>query len=335
MLLVVALLVSIIVYYNQTKGSADLVTIPLEEVIGEEQIEEEQVSYFAPLTGLPVEEEANNRIIGVMINNLKPARPQSGLDKADMVYEIYAEGMITRFIAFYQSQQPEVIGPVRSTRPYYIEIINGFDGVIVHCGASFTAYDILRSNSLPYLDEITNSGGTFWRASFRQAPHNVYTSYNKIIASMKSKDYRETGYIPSFIFLDESKENEGLPATSINIAYHTDYHPSYEYNIEDKLYYRYIDGVAHTDLETNQQLTAKNILVVKTTHKVLDSAGRLEVNVYGPGEGYLFQNGKVKEVTWERKDGVIRAYIGGVEQGLYPGQTWVMVVDNLTPVSYQ
>lgn len=336
-LLIVTLIFSLAIYYKQVSPAESVV----EEIDSEENIEEEQVTeeipevFFAPLTGLQVDQEVNNRIIGVMINNLKPARPQSGLDKADMVYEILAEGMITRFIAFYQSQQPEVIGPVRSTRPYYIDIINGFDGIIVHCGASFAAYDILRNNSLPYLDEITNSSGTFWREDFRNPPHNVYTSYDKIITSVKSKGYKEVGYIPSFIFLDENQVMEGAPATNIKIDYYTNYHITYEYNAETKLYNRFIDGSPHTDLETGQQLTAKNILVVRTDHKVLDSAGRLEVDVYGPGTGYLFQNGLVKEVIWERKDGVIRAYIDGVEQGLYPGQTWVMVVQHQTPVAYQ
>lgn len=313
---------------------------PIDEPIYEHDLEQEHINeiepiYYAPLTGLPVDKEIDTRIIGVMINNLYLARPQSGLDKADIVYEIFAEGMITRFVAFYQSQQPDVIGPVRSTRPYYIDLINSFDGIIVHCGASFAAYDKLRNYSLPYLDEITNAGGTFWRASFRYPPHNVYTSYEKIIAGAKSKGYREEGDIPSFVFLDDIQVVEGDPARKLKIDYHYDYHVEYVYNDETELYYRIINDKPHTDLETKKQLTAKNILVIKTKHRVLDSAGRLEVDLNGPGEGYLLQEGVARTITWERKDDVIKAYIDGKEQGLYPGQTWVMVVQNNTPVSYQ
>ncbi len=337
-LLVFILLVTLVGCNNPINESViEEADLPLdeEEIRQEEQIEENSPQYFAPLTGLPIDEELNNRIIGVMVNNLYLARPQSGLDKADIVYEVLAEGMITRFIAFYQSQQPDVIGPVRSTRPYYIDIINGFDGVIVHCGASYAAYDVLRNKSLPYLDEITNSGNTFWRVDFRQQPHNVYTSYEKIITNMKSKGYSEVGYIPSFIFFDDNQIIEGSSATNVKIDYYSDYHIEYVFNNETELYYRNVNGEMHTDLETNEQLTAMNILVVRTDHKVIDSAGRLEIDVYGPGEGYLFQKGVVNIITWERKDGVIRAYIDGQEQALYPGQTWVMVVQNRTPISYQ
>ncbi len=330
MLLAFILLITLIGCNN----SIDESDIPINEH-DLEQINEIIPVYYAPLTGLPVDKEIDTRIIGVMINNLYLARPQSGLDKADIVYEVLAEGMITRFVALYQSQQPDVIGPVRSTRPYYIDLINGFDGIIVHCGASFEAYDILRNYSLPYLDEITNSGGTFWRATFRNPPHNVYTSYEKIISGVKSKGYREDGYIPSLVFLDDNQVVEGELVGSLKIDYHFDYHVEYVYNNETKLFDRYINDKSHIDLETGEQLTAKNILVIKTSHTVLDKAGRLAVDVYGPGEGYLFQNGVVRLITWERKDGVIRAYIDGKEQGLYPGQTWVMVVQDNTPVSYQ
>jgi len=111
----------------------------------------------------------------------------------------------------------------------------------------------------------------------------------------------------------------------------------YKYDEDSKLYLRSVNGKPHTDLESRLQLTAKNIMVIRTSHKLIkgDPYGRREINVYGPGEGYLFQNGVGKDITWQRKDGIIRPYVEKKEQGLYPGQTWVIVVPFGTSVSYE
>jgi len=194
---------------------------PVDEMSNQEQSDEkeekdpevtEQPKYIAPLTGEPSDHEIKDRIIGVMINNHAKARPQSGLHQADIVYELLTEGMITRFVAFYQSHLPEVIGPVRSIRPYFIELMNGFDAIITHAGASEQAYAVLKNSSLPDLDEIKNAGEAFWRESFRVPPHNVYTSAEKIQQAAKKRGYRSEGRIPTIPFLDENTEVKGEPA---------------------------------------------------------------------------------------------------------------------------
>lgn len=293
------------------------------------------LKYTAPLTGLPIEEENNNRIIGVMINNHSKARPQSGLAQADMVYEVLAEGMITRFVAIYQSQEPEKIGPVRSIRPYYLDIINGFDALIAHSGGSPEAYETIFNSDLPDLDEIRRAGEAYWREDFREPPHNLYTSAERIKEAANDRDFNTEGYIPEFIFLDEMDIKEGFTAKEVTINYYTDYVVSYKYDETTKLYNRGINGQPHIDYDTKEQLTAKNLLIIEAHHKILDSAGRREIDVYGPGNGYLFQNGVGREVIWERKDGVIRAYINGEEQGLYPGQTWTIIVPEKSDVLYK
>ena len=105
-----------------------------------------------------------------------------------------------------------------------------------------------------------------------------------------------------------------------------DYQIAYEYDEDSKDYKRYTAGKAHTDLTTGKQLTATNVLVITSRHRVLDNEGRRDVDVYGPGKGYLFQRGKGQEVTWERRGGLIRAYVGGQEVPMYPGQTWVNII---------
>ncbi len=310
---------------------------PVVEVEDQEEKEEEEAPKFiAPLTGMPTDKDlSKTRIVGVMIENHFEARPQTGLEQADMVYEILAEGMITRFIAIYHSQEPEVIGPVRSIRPYYIHIIDGFDALIGHAGQSPQALVMLDQGQLPDLDEIRKAGAAYWRESFRSAPHNLYTNIEKLRAAAEQRNYRMDGYIPTFPFLEEGEMANGTLAKNININYYENYVVDYQYDEANQIYKRSVNGKPHADLETKEQLTAKNILVVHATHKIFDNVGRREVDVYGPGKGFLFQNGVVQEVTWERKDGVIRPFINGKEQALHPGQTWTIFIPNITNVSYR
>lgn len=301
----------------------------------DKQNSQQKSEFTAPLTGLPVDDEINTKIFAVMVNNHRLARPQSGLDQADIVYEVLTEATITRFVAVYQSQEPKVIGPVRSIRPYFIDIMNGFDALLVHAGASPAAYTTIFNNPLPDLDGLKVAGEAYWREDFREEPHNLYTSAERIRKAAEKRGYQSEGYIPQFIFYDENHQVKGDSAKIINIEYYADYVVLYKYDQETKLYKRFINSKPHTDLETKEQLIAKNILVIGADHKIIDGVGRREIDVYGPGEGYLFQNGVAREVTWQRKNGVIRAYIDGKEQGLYPGQTWIIVVPILTNVSYE
>ncbi|TCS80606.1 DUF3048 domain-containing protein [Tepidibacillus fermentans] len=290
--------------------------------------------HYAPLTGLPVDHELNQRLIGVMINNHSKARPQSGLNQADIVYEILAEGMITRFLAVYQSQEPEIIGPVRSIRPYYLDIMKGLDALIVHAGASDEADAILKRGSLPDVDGLVGEGRYFWRAKFRKAPHNLYTSTEKIKQYASDHGYRLVGEIPSILFLKEEDIVTGQPAKNISIEYYPKYIVGYQYDEATKLYKRTINQQPHTDLETKEQLTARNVLVIRAKHWSIGNTKR-GIDIDGQGKGYLFQNGVGKAIDWKMQNGMIRAYVNGVEQGLYPGKTWIIVVEPQTHVSYQ
>lgn len=290
-------------------------------------------NYTAPLTGLGTNEELPKRIVMVMINNAPQARPQSGLDKADIVYEILAEGAVTRFVGIYHSQKPEIIGPVRSIRPYYVDIGSGFDAIMVHAGGSPDALHTLNSKGMAHMDEIYNAGPSFWRESFRKAPHNLYTDLDKLWKGAKSLGFRMEAEIPELTFAEGSQEAVGNPAKKINVSYTSQYEVSYEYDENQKRYKRFTMGKPHIDLTTKEQLSTVNLLVLSSTHKILDKEGRRDVDVFGPGKGYLFQRGKAQEITWERKGGLIRAYADGKEISLYPGSTWINMIPNKPPLN--
>jgi len=286
-------------------------------------------AYTAPLTGMGTNEPVDKRPVMVMINNAPPARPQSGLDKADIVYEVLAEGEMTRFLAIYHSQKPETIGPVRSIRPYFIQIGAGFDAVMIHAGGSPEALETLARSDYSAVNEISNSR-YFWREKFREAPHNLYTNPGLMEQAIQDKGMRTTSELPTFTFLpQDAAVTEGEPAGKINISYHPLNKISYTYDPTSKTYKRYTAGKPHIDLTSNQQLAATNLLVIASKHRVLDSEGRRHVDVVGPGDGYLFQQGKARKVKWKRSGGVIRAYADAQltqELPLLPGNTWVNIV---------
>jgi len=285
--------------------------------------------YTAPFTGKGTMEQLTNRPVMVMMNNHPKARPQSGLDKADIVYEVLAEGEVTRFLALYHSQKPDVIGPVRSIRPYFIEIGTGYDAVLVHAGGSPEALETLAHSDFAYINEIVNSA-YFWREKFRKAPHNLYTDLDRIAKAMTDKGMRMTGELPYYPFLPEDAViMEGEKAEKIDVTFHPSYRVAYQYDAEKKQYLRFTDGTPHKDLTTDQQLAATNLLVIATPHRVLDNEGRRDVDVTGPHDGILFQQGKARKVKWKRSGGVIRAYADEAltqELPLLPGNTWINII---------
>jgi hypothetical protein len=296
-----------------------------------------QFPYTAPLTGIGSNTPYDPRITMVIIENHPQARPQSGLNKADMVYEVLAEGGITRFAAFYQSEHPENVGPVRSIRTYFIRLAEGFDALLVHAGWSPEAQSIITKEKKPSVNGLfwDNKPQYFWRDKSRKAPHNMYTNFEYIKEVANRLKYNEEGKIPQFLFKDKSEEMTGNPAADITIKYNASYKVGYTYDSGSKLYQRSINEKPHTDLITGETLTATNLLVIETKHKVLDSEGRLSIDLASGGNGYLFQRGKVIDVTWKNVDGVIQAFKDGEQMKLYPGKTWVNIVQDLNGVSYQ
>ncbi len=299
--------------------------------------EQPKDAYIAPFTGLGSPVKLEQRPIMVMINNAPPARPQSGLNQADLVYEVLAEGEMTRLLAVFHSQRPDVIGPVRSIRPYFIQIGVGLDAVLVHAGGSPEALGTLARSDYSHLDEIPN-GRYFWRETFRKAPHNLYTKPDLIDQAIRDKGMRTRGELPRLSFLPaDAVIAEGEPARQIDITFHPLNKAGFQYDAEKKKYLRLTAGKPHLDLTTGEQLSAANVLVIAARHRVLDKEGRRQVDVVGPGDGYLFQQGTARKIKWKRQGGVIRAYEDAAltkELPLLPGNTWVEIVPNAPSLSH-
>ncbi|MFG1735363.1 DUF3048 domain-containing protein [Paenibacillus sp. 843] len=323
---------------------APVVEAPVEQPVEVPQ-EEASSPYKAPLTGMPLEASLTQRPLAVMINNAPAARPQSGLGQADMVYEVLAEGGITRLIGIFQSQSGiEKIGPIRSIRPYLINLGESYGGVLVHAGGSPEAYSIIQKQGKQDMDEIGNAGAYFWRAKDRKAPHNLYSSDEKLREGAAKLNYGNDVKVPQYSFYSEptAASGEGAegtapvevisgePGEKVEIKFLLDsYVVAYQYDGSSNTYKRWVNGSPHVDLNDNVQLEAANVIVLGADHKVLDDVGRLAVNVEAGGKAMLFQRGEVIEGQWVRAAGdAIRFVKDGKEVPLVPGTTYFNIVPN-------
>ncbi|WP_449603028.1 DUF3048 domain-containing protein [Paenibacillus sp. Marseille-Q9583] len=284
------------------------------------------------LTGLPVSENSLPRPLAVMINNAPAARPQSGVSEADILYEVLAEGGITRLIGIFQSHTGVVkIGPIRSIRPYLLDIGESYGGVTVHAGGSPAAYAILQKEKKADMDEIGRAGAYFWRDKTRKAPHNLYSNAEKLREGAEKLGYEKSVKVPGYLFNNPDYiPTGGEQAAEFNVNFLLkSYKIDYKYDTQLQTYQRYVNGKPHLDLNNNKPVEAANVMVMGSDHKVLDDVGRLQVDVELGGEALLFQRGQVTKGRWSREPGdVIRFVKDGKEELMYPGITHILVVPN-------
>lgn len=290
--------------------------------------------YISSYTGLNLTKESYNNIpFMVIVENSKPARPQSGLSEADIVYETMAEGGIPRFIALFHSNSPKEIGPVRSARPYFLTIAKEYDLPFGHCGGSPVALELIQKEKLMSMNEFAY-GGYYWRDNSRKAPHNLYTSADKLRRLIENKNYTKAA--SSSLKFDKSYWDKNLsPAKNVSMKLSTYYNSSYEF--KDNLYYKYMDGEAASDRSTSSNLTASNIVVQITDIKTL-SDGRLEIKLVGQGKGYVISQGKYTEISWLKADEnsptILKDPEGNIVN-LSPGNTWWHITDSKLKIDFQ
>lgn len=294
--------------------------------------------YYSPLSGVLVADEAATKraVTAVMIENSPDARPQSGLAEADLVFEAVAEGGITRFIALYQNSRPSLIGPVRSLRPYYADWAAGFDPSVAHVGGSPEALTMIRSGNYGTdIDQFFN-GSYYWRATERAAPHNVYTSFEKLDALNAGKNHTTS----TFTFAPRTNEKAvATPdATQISIDVSSGiFSVGYSYNTTTNSYDRKQGGVAHIDREKGQ-ISPKVVVALKTAISLSSDGSHMSIATAGSGTAYVFQNGTIVEGVWSKDSAKAQLFIkdkDGKEIKLVRGQTWVTTVGNDKNVSWQ
>ena len=269
-----------------------------------------------PLTGLPMEPEfESRRPVAVMFNNLKAAQPQLGVSQADIIYEIPAEGGVTRMLGLFQTLEGvENLGSIRSTRPYYLEAALGHDAILVHAGASPDAYSYIKNWGVANIDGV-NGGPSqdvvFWRDAQRKQTagyeHSLLTSGERIQAYLDTGKYRtehQAGYTYSQAFAEDGTPVEGTPADRFKLQF-TNYKTGvFEYDPETMLYKISQYGKAYTDGNTGEQVNVTNVLILETAISIIpgDKEGRLTVRMTGDGDGTYFCGGKYIPIRWSKTD---------------------------------
>lgn len=291
----------------------------------------EKPKYFAPLTGLPVtsEKALTTPVTAIIIENSPVARPQSGIKQAEVVFEAIAEGGITRFMALYQQNHPGLVGPVRSVRSYHPDWVRPFDASVAHVGGSAKALAQIRSGAFRDIDQFFNSG-SYWRASDRAAPHNVYTNFQRLDALNASKGYKTS--VPKGFARADGKPVKKPNASRITIAVSSpSYTSSYVYNKKSNNYTRSLGGVPHTDREEGAIAPSVIIGLHVNEQTVWEETWREQIGTLGTGKATIFQNGTATDVTWHKPsatDQLSFTDAAGKPVALTRGQTWITAVPN-------
>lgn len=291
--------------------------------------------YFCGMEEEMAEEyEIFSRPIMVTLGNSSNERPQSGLSKACVVYELLAEGNITRLLALYNKEVPGEIGNVRSARLYFIPLILENDAYYAHVGGHHLALSKLSEIGVANLNEFDHPG--FWRSEATEAPFNVYTSPGDLKASAQSMGYRKEGNREEFAEFTEEESISGEKAKKIRISYGSTNVVDYEYDEEKMAYLRSVNGQYHLDGIEDEKIKASNIIVQYADSRVIDDEGRRDIEIIGSGEGKFISGGQVSSITWEKESmrATTKFYDNeGKEIELYPGQTWINVVPGGDSVS--
>lgn len=289
--------------------------------------------YYSPLTGMPVADEAATKlpVTAIMIENSPDARPQSGLKQSGVVYEAIAEGGITRFLTLHQQDKPQLIGPVRSLRMYYVDWLAPYNASVAHVGGSAGALNEIRNGKYRDIDQFFNPG-TYWRATDRYAPHNVYTSFDKLDALNQAKGYNESTFT-GFSRVD-GKASDTPNATSIAVGISGPlYNSSYTWDAASNTYLRSQAGAPHLDREDGQ-ITPSAVVVLKVNMtRIMEDGYRESITTTGSGEAVIFQNGTAQAVTWNKADRTSQLSFtdaAGKDVPLIRGQAWITAIPNGT-----
>jgi hypothetical protein len=246
-----------------------------------------------------------HRPLAVMVENHPNARPQSGLDYADVVLEAPAEFGISRFIAFFISRDAPAIGPVRSARSYFVAWAKEFNPLYFHAGGSPGAAAYAREIGLSRTNALWDATA-FYRTSDRVAPHNLYTSTQRLLARERALGKNTSnGTWGGLRFKQPGTQLGPRSVSYARLAFNDYYFVEWRWNPSAGVYTRSMQGEPAIERNTGNQITATAVIV--RVHQVSRIAGddkaREEVEVVGGGTAYILQDGRMTPATW-RKDGI-------------------------------
>lgn len=287
--------------------------------------------------------KGTDRPIAVMIDNHKSAMPQANLSKAYMVYEIIVEGGETRLMALYKGQDLDKVGPIRSSRHYFLDYALENDAIYVHFGFSPQAKNDIAKLGVNNINGIYESSTNFWRVKDKYAPHNAVTSTDNILKIAERDGYATTSNKESVLNYvgDEVELDSKIIANIVTIPYSDSNTVSYEYDENTKTYTRYSRKVKQVDWDTNETVTVKNIIVTFCKNWALndgENKDRQTIDNIKTLKGYYITNGKAIEITCEkttRSGQTVYKDLEGNEIEVNDGNTFVQICPIDSKVTFE
>jgi len=304
-----------------------------------------------PLTGEEVlnPDDLDRRPIAVKLANA-PAdytRPQAGLNDADLIFEHWTEGSVTRFTAIFYDTVPPTVGPVRSARLIDLELPAMYDAMLAFSGASVGVNQ--RLNASDFSDRLLRAAEPgFYRTGDTTKPfeHTLYIRMADLWGAVEAKGLNTAPHFGTFNAFTEEPPAGGLPATKIDISYKTE-EIEWVYDPEIGQYRRWMDFKEHLDANTEEQVTVSNVIYITPYHindaniceqinNGVCAALSIEIQLWGNGPAVVFRDGQRYDVTWQRvgrNDQLTFTDIQGNPFPLQIGQSWVQVVPGYIPNS--
>lgn len=246
--------------------------------------------------------------VAVMFDNSPDGYPQSGLDRADVVYEAFVEGGITRLMGVYWRQEADYLEPVRSARTPFVIWASELDALYAHAGEAVTDNDANAAGQIIEWDihDLTAFGGeavnAYYRDLDRYAPHNLVTSTIALREAATRLAYKGPARLERWLFKTDGDATASLPrAEGIEINFEGARVPwqlvQWRWDPQTRMYARFQHGGPHTDGKTGKQLMFKNVIVMTTGAEVVDWAGHVLLDQFGSGPAAVFLDGRKIEGT--------------------------------------
>lgn len=268
-----------------------------------------------PLTGLQVDDPASldRRPIAIKVSNYPAAvRPQAGLNSADLVFEHYAEGGVTRFTAVFYGNDTDQVGSIRSGRLIDLEIPKMYDAAFAYSGASGPVRLMMRDS--PFFDRIISPDfghGGFYRVEDpnKAVEHTLFTDTSRLRAILEERGQNTRPQFQTNMAFHSDPPAGGTPTSSLEVRY-VGANAFWLYDPVAMGYMRSTDGAAHVDANTGQQLNFKNVIVLAAHHEdtgiLEDMVGgghySTQIQIWGEGPVSIFRDGQRFDGRWRREN---------------------------------
>jgi hypothetical protein len=289
-----------------------------------EEAPEAELTELAPLTGVAITDEAAAELAArpallAKIPNDPEARPQTGIDRADVVYEQETEAGITRFVAVFHSDLPEVVGNVRSARLVDPSIVAPYRGVMAYSGARREVQNLVAAAGLT---TVTEGGTGFFRDITRRAPHNLYLRPAQALGARAASPAQP----PPWVFGAEPPAG-GTPVEGrVSFPVSRSATVGWEYDAEAEVFRRFQNGTYHT-VAGSGAIGAANVVLLDVAVTGRDSHGAPIYDLTGTRAANLLRDGRSYDIRWSKldRDAPLELIDGTDEARLKPGPTWIVL----------